>query len=286
MFEGLSSRTVTTSDTEIFLRMGGSGPPLLMLHGYPQTHVMWHRIAPFLQQHFTLVLPDLRGYGDSGKPPSDDVHLPYSKRAMARDMAEVMTALGFEQFYVVGHDRGARVAHRLALDFPARVSRLAVLDVVPTRTLFQNVNRWVAQGYFHWFFMTLAKPYPETFIGNSVDAWLEMIFGHCDVGQPTAEARAEYRRCFTPAMIAATCEDFRAGASVDLEHDEADIDRPIACPTLALWGDKGLIAYMFDVLGTWKERAVQATGRVMPGSHFFPEECPEATAQELIAFFG
>ncbi|HET6521606.1 MAG TPA: alpha/beta hydrolase, partial [Geminicoccaceae bacterium] len=244
MFEGFAGRRIDTSGTTIFARIGGSGPPLLLLHGFPQSHVMWHRVAPVLAERFTVVCADLRGYGDSAKPPSDPDHVTYCKRTSALDMVEAMAVLGFERFMLAGHDRGGRVAHRLALDHPERVERLAVLDIVPTRTLFRATNQAIATGYYHWFFLIQPYDLPERLIGADPSYYLRRTLGAWAGGGLAAfapEALAEYELCFRdPAAIHALCEDYRAAATVDLAHDEADIDRRVACPLLALWGERGL----------------------------------------------
>ena len=290
MFEGFQSRTAELDGMPIHYRMGGEGPPLLLLHGYPQTHVMWHRVAPLLARTRTVVCPDLRGYGDSGKPPGDPAHETYSKRSSARDVAALMTSLGFARFAVAGHDRGGRVTHRLCLDHPHRVSRAAVLDIVPTRTLFAATNKAVATGYFHWFFLIQPAPVPETLIGGAADFWLDRLLGAWSKGGAspiTPEAMAAYRRAFRdPATIHATCEDYRAAATIDLVHDEADQDARIACPLLVLWGEHGLMHRHFDVLATWREKASgPVDGKALPCGHFLPEEAPEATAEALDRFF-
>jgi haloacetate dehalogenase len=264
---------------------------LLLLHGYPQTHLMWHKVAPVLAERFTVVCPDLRGYGDSARPPSDPAHEVYCKRSNARDMVAVMRALGFERFLLAGHDRGGRVAHRLALDHPERLEKLAVLDIVPTRTLFRATNQAIAQGYYHWFF--LAQPYdlPERLIGGDPVYYLHWMLGRWGTGLEhfAPAALAEYERCFRdPAVIHASCEDYRAAATIDLEHDEADLaTKKIDCPLLALWGARGLMERHFDVLATWRERAGgEVSGRALACGHFLPEELPEETAAELLAFFA
>lgn len=242
MFEGFDSRDIATRKTSIHAMVGGSGPPLLLLHGYPQTHVIWHKIAPALAERFTVVATDLRGYGDSGKPRSDAAHVAYSKRAMAADQVEVMRTLGFERFAVAGHDRGGRVAHRMALDHADRVIRIAVLDIVPTYEIFATVDKGVATGYYHWFFLIQGGELPETLIGHDPDFYLRSKLRQWsgDVSAFTPEAYTEYARCFRdPACIHASCEDYRAAASIDLTHDEADMATKIACPLLALWGRRG-----------------------------------------------
>jgi haloacetate dehalogenase len=291
MFEGFEARRVEGEGALIHLRIGGSGPPLLLLHGYPQSHVMWHRTAPLLAERFTVVCPDLRGYGDSARPPSDPAHEVYCKRSTARDMVAVMARLGFERFRLAGHDRGGRVAHRLALDHPARLERLAVLDIVPTRTLFRATDQAIAMGYYHWFFLAQPPDLPERLIGGDPVYYLHTMLGRwgSGIGDFAPEAVAEYERCFKdPATIHASCEDYRAAATIDLEHDEADLaSRKIDCPLLVLWGARGLMERHFDVLATWRERASgEATGRALACGHFLPEELPEETAEALRAFFS
>jgi haloacetate dehalogenase len=289
MFERFTRRRFTVGETTINGEIGGSGPPLLLLHGFPETHVMWHKIAPALAERFTVVATDLRGYGDSAKPPSDPDHATYSKRATAQDQVEVMAALGFSTFAVAGHDRGGRVAHRLALDHPDRVSRLAVLDIVPTHKIFSTVNKAIATGYYHWFFLIQPSPLPETLIGHDAEFFLmEKLkqwsgnFAAFDV-----DALAEYIRCFSdPDAIRGACEDYRAAASIDLVHDEADMDRKVTCPLLVLWGQRGLMERHYDVLATWRERADDVRGRMLACGHFLPEEAPEETLAELTAFFA
>lgn len=287
MLDGFRDQRITTSGAEIAVRTAGDGPPLLLLHGYPQTHVMWHRIAPALAGRFTVVLPDLRGYGQSSKPESDARHAPYSKRAMAQDMAEVMTALGFERFQAVGHDRGGRVAHRLALDHAARVDTLTVLDIAPTREMYRRADETFGRYYYHWFFLIQPYDLPERLIGNDPDYYLEKKIGAwsrvADGFDPAAVEA--YKTAFRdPATIHATCEDYRAAATIDLEHDEAELDRKVDCPLLALWGARGAVGEMYDVLSVWRERASDVRGEALDCGHFLPEEAPEATLQALLAF--
>jgi haloacetate dehalogenase len=288
MFEGFTTADIDAGGTTIHTVHGGSGPPLLLLHGYPQTHVMWHKIAPRLAERFTVVATDLRGYGDSGKPPSDADHSAYSKRTTARDQVEVMAALGFETFLVAGHDRGGRVAHRMALDHPQRVTKLAVLDIVPTHKIFSTVTKETATGYYHWYFLIQGGGLPETLIGHDPEYYLRTKFKQWGGGMEafTEEALNEYVRCFSdPACIHASCEDYRAAASIDLKHDEADMDHKVRCPLLALWGEKGLMERHYDVLATWRERATDVRGRKLRCGHYLPEEAPEDTLAELIGFF-
>ena len=287
MFEGFERVTIETTGAAINVVKGGKGSPVLLLHGYPQTHVMWHKIAPRLAQDFSVVAPDLRGYGDSSKPPDGENHLGYSKRATAHDQVEVMERLGFTHFAVVGHDRGARVAHRLTRDHPDRVTKLAVLDILPTHTVYQQVNKALATAYYHWFFLIQPAPFPETLIGNNAEFYLNAMLGRLKPQAITPEAFAEYLRCFRdPATIHATCEDYRAAATIDLSHDEADLDHKIACPVLALWGEKGFLHKRYDVLAIWRERAVDVRGKAVPCGHFLPEEAPEETLAELRTFLS
>jgi haloacetate dehalogenase len=289
MFEGFERTRITTPGAEINLVHAGKGPPLLLLHGYPQTHVIWHKIAPRLAADFHVVVPDLRGYGDSSRPPGGPDHAGYSKRAMAQDQIAVMDALGHPRFFVAGHDRGARVAHRMALDHPERVLRAAVLDIVPTHRLYGDTKRAFATAYYHWFFLIQPFDFPEAMIGSNVEYYLKRAFGRWGTAGDaiTAEAFAEYLRCFRdPAAIHATCEDYRAAASIDLEHDEADLDRRIECPLLVLWGRRGAMHEIYDVLATWRERAIDIRGRPLECGHYLPEEAPDETERALRQFFS
>ena len=288
MFEGFESRRIVTRETEINLRIAGEGPPLLLLHGYPQTHVIWHRIAPTLAETHTVVATDLRGYGDSGKPRSDGAHSAYSKRAMAADQVEVMAELGFAKFCVAGHDRGARVAHRMARDHPDRVEKIAVLDIAPTATMYASTDKAFATAYYHWFFLIQPFDLPERMIGADPEFYLSKklkAWGRSK-GAITDAASAEYLRCFSdPATIHATCEDYRASATIDLEHDAEDAGRRIDMPLLALWGEDGLVGRTYDVLETWREVASNVTGLAVPRGHYLPEEAPEETLKALRGFF-
>jgi haloacetate dehalogenase len=282
LFPGFEPRKVATAGATINVLRGGSGPPLLLLHGYPQTHVEWHRVASRLAQRFTVVMADLRGYGDSSKPPDGDNHGNYAKRAMALDQVEVMHALGFDRFTVVGHDRGARVAWRLAIEHPEKVTRAAVIDIVPLP--YANVTREFATAYFHWFFLIQPAPFPETLIGNSAEFYLRRFLGGPAF---TPEAFAEYLRAFRdPATIHATCEDYRAGATIDLTHAAEDGGRKVACPLLVLWGERGTVGRLYDVMKIWRERASDVRGKALPGGHFLPEELPDATLAELLPFLA
>jgi haloacetate dehalogenase len=290
LFPGFIHKRVATSGPEIDLVMAGSGPPLLLLHGYPQTRAMWHAVAPRLAGRFTVVAADLRGYGDSAKPASAPDHAPYSKRASAKDMVEVMQAMGFDRFDVAGHDRGGRVTHRMALDHPERVRRAAVLDIVPTLKVFTTINQTVATAYYHWFFLIQPFDFPERLIGADPEFYLRRkLLGLSGGGfnDFDPEAVAEYIRCFrNPATIHASCEDYRAAASIDLEHDRADLGHKVECPLLVLWGAKGRVAKSYDVLPVWRERASDVRGAALPSGHFVPEEAPVETADALAAFFG
>ena len=259
------------------------------MHGYPQTHVLWHKLAPGLARHFTVVATDLRGYGDSSKPPAGDGHQAYSKRTMAQDQIEVMAALGHDSFRVVGHDRGARVAYRMALDDPGRVERLALLDIIPTLEQFERADQALALRIYHWYFLAQPAPLPETLIGARPDYYLsQKLLSWSESPDAFApEAMAEYQRCFAdPETIRATCEDYRAGASVDCAHDRADRERGnrITCPLLVLWGERGRGHMRRDVLGIWRDWADDVRGRALPCGHFLPEEAPEETLTELLAF--
>lgn len=289
LFPGFRMLDVRTSGTTIRLRTGGTGPALLLLHGYPQTHVLWHKVAPRLARRFTVVAADLRGYGDSGKPTTTPDHAPYSKRAMAADMAEAMTALGHERFFVGAHDRGARVAHRLALDHPARVTRLATLDIAPTREMYRDTGEAFARAYWHWFFLILPAPFPERMIGANPDAyWLKKCgSGSAGLAPFTPEAMAAYLRCFRdPATIHASCEDYRAAATIDIAHDDADGARKLSQPLLALWGANGIIGRCFDPLALWRERAEDVRGHALPGGHYLAEELPDEVAGAFEGFFA
>jgi haloacetate dehalogenase len=285
MFDGFIRQQIKTQETTINLVRGGSGYPILLLHGYPQTHACWHLIAPALAERFTVVCPDLRGFGDSAKPPSDPEHLTYSKRVMAQDQVEVMQSLGFSEFAVVGHDRGARVAHRMALDHSEKVTKLALLDIIPTSTAFANVNKEIATAAFNWFFSIQPDGLPERLIGAEPAFYLRWLLDHWSgaKGALAAEAVAEYRRCFDAAAIRATNEEFRAAATIDLVHDEADKARKISCPTLLLWSATGMWA-SYDILEVWRSRAEDVRGAALDCGHFLPEEDPERTAAELISF--
>ncbi len=288
LFSGFERRWFEVGDVVIHGVVGGSGPPLLLLHGYPQTHAIWHHVAARLRDHFTVVATDLRGYGGSSKPPGLPDHSNYSKRAMAEDQVRVMASLGFERFQVAGHDRGGRVAHRMALDHRARITRWAVLDIVPTRTMYARTDRVFAEAYYHWFFLIQDAPFPERLIEADSDFFLikHLSSRHAGLAPFDREALAQYREAFrVPATIHATCEDYRAAATIDLEHDEADLGRPVQAPLLVLWGKHGVIERCFRPLEDWGERATTVTGRPLECGHYLPEEAPAETASELRRFF-
>lgn len=291
LFPGFATRRVAVPGNAIHCVVGGSGPPLLLLHGYPQTHAMWHKVAPALAADYTVVCADLRGYGDSGKPPSDDAHAPYSKRAMAADMAALMQELGFARFRLAGHDRGGRVAHRLALDHPDAVDKLAVLDISPTRLMYRATDMEFAKAYYHWFFLIQPFDMPERMIGADPRYYLRRkTSGWGSAGGAFFDPRAyaEYERCFVdPATIHATCEDYRAAASIDLVHDDADVaaGRRLTCPLLVLWGKKGVVERCFDPIEDWKTVALDVRGLALPTGHYLAEEAPGETLAELRRFF-
>lgn len=286
MFEDFSETRVETEGAEIQAVYSGSGPPVLLLHGYPQTHAMWHPVAPRLAERFTVVATDLRGYGDSSKPFGDEDHVAYSKREMAADQAEAMEKLGFDSFAVVGHDRGARVAHRLALDHPEKITKLAVLDIAPTRHVFETTDRDLALAYYHWFF--LAQPYdlPERLIGGDPTYYLHKKLGGWggSMGIFAPEALSEYERCFDEATIHASCEDYRAAATIDLSHDEEDKGRKLQCPLLALWGARGVVGKLYDAKEVWRSYASDVRGNPIDAGHFLAEEKPAETIRELLEF--
>lgn len=289
MFEGFQRRRIGTDGAEINLVVGGDGPPLLLLHGYPQTHVCWHLVAPRLAEHFTVVAPDLRGYGDSTGPAPGDDHTAYGKRAMATDMVRVMAELGFPAFGLAGHDRGGRVAYRLTLDHPDAVRRLVTLDIIPTLEMTERTRLSLAINSYHWFFLAQPRGLPETMIGHDPDFYLESLLNSWKA--PESElapaAVAEYRRCFRrPSVIEATCEDYRAGLTCDLDYDRADREagRRIACPMLALWGQTRMDDRRLSTLEIWKSWADDVDGRPILSGHFLPEEAPDETAAAIVDF--
>ncbi len=290
MLSAFPSHPVQRNGVALHTRIGGEGPPLLLIHGHPQSMAMWHRVAPVLSRHFTLVLMDLRGYGDSSRPSADAAHLNYSKREMALDAMAVMAHHGFERFDVLAHDRGARVAHRLAADHPAAVRRLMLLDIAPTLAMYQQTGDAFARAYWHWFFLVQPPPLPEALIDSNPARYVRSVMGsrHAGLGAFDPLALAEYERCAArPGTAVAICEDYRASAAVDLEHDRADIaaDRRLSQPVRVLWGEHGTVARCFDVLSLWRERASSVTGRSLPCGHYIAEEAPELLSAEVLSFF-
>ncbi|MDO5640338.1 MAG: alpha/beta hydrolase [Neisseria sp.] len=290
LFEHYTHRKIRSGDVEINVKYAGEGEAVLLVHGYPQTHAIWHQLAPeLLRANHTVVMVDLRGYGDSSMPAGLSDHANYSKRAMAQDLINVMGALGFEQFHVIGHDRGARVTHRLLLDYPDKVKSAILMDIVPTYDMYRQTDMAFASGYYHWFFLIQPVGVPERLIGSDPEFYLRNCLDSWS-RTPHAfdpEAVAEYIRCFSkPAAIHASCEDYRAAASIDLMHDEADRHLKIKAPLLVLWGGKGLVGKTYDVLAIWKERAEQVCGEALPCGHFLPEEAPDDTARAVIGFLA
>jgi haloacetate dehalogenase len=290
VFDGFAAHDLPTERGAIHARVGGDGPPLLLLHGYPQTHLMWHACAPLLASHFTVVAADLSGYGDSLRPAPAADHLPHSKRALALDQVQAMASLGFERFAVAGHDRGGRVAYRMALDHPERVSALAVLDIVPTAEVWGRADDKLALGYWHWGFLAQPAPLPERLIAGDADAYFDyhllMIGLGTDPEAYPEEVMAAYRRQLDDvSVVNAICEDYRAGATIDRQLDEADRGRQIACPVLCLWGVRGALPVFYDdVLAVWRPWAPGVTGRGVDASHFLVEDQPREVAAELTSF--
>jgi haloacetate dehalogenase len=290
-FEDYEPFTFNADGVDIVGEKGGDGPPLLLLHGHPQTHEIWHRLAPVLAQYFTIIAADLRGYGASGKPASDACHAPYSKRAMAADQVALMRHFGFERFMVCAHDRGARVAHRMALDFPDVVDRLMLLDIAPTLATYEATDREFATAYFHWFFLIQPQPLPELMIGSHPDAYIDRVMGSGRTGlAPFAPHALQcYRDALrAPGAIHAMCEDYRASSTIDLEHDRADFERgnKVACPTRVLWGRDGVIAQCFEPLEAWRRVARDVSGRALACGHYIPEEASAELLVEMLGFFS
>lgn len=287
LLPGFVERRIRTSGATLHLEWGGEGPPVVLLHGYPQTHVMWHKVAPQLARDYTVVCPDLRGYGDSSKPKGLPDHSNYSKRAMAQDIVEVMEALGHRAFHVVGHDRGARVAHRLARDHGERVKTLTVLDVSPTLKMYESTNLQFARAYWHWFFLIQESPLPEQMLKGHAPWYVLKRLGRGKSALQYFDKRAlaEYARAFDdPRTIHATCEDYRAAATIDLVHDRKDLRKKIRMPVLALWGRQGVIEALFDCLADWREVATDVRGRALQCGHFIAEEKPKELLAELRRF--
>ena len=288
LFPGFSRRRIDTAGAMINLVTCGSGPPLLLVHGYPQTHVMWRKVAPRLAEDFTVVVPDLRGYGDSSKPPAGDGFVNYSKRALALDQVEVMAALGFDKFAVAGHDRGARVTHRLLRDHGDKITKAALLDIVPTLYRFETIDQKAATGSFHWFFLIQPSPFPERMIGAETEFFLQKMLGLSrTAGAHEPAAYAEYLRCFRdPETIRATCDEYRAGATIDLVHDRADLSRKVTVPLLILWGQQSGQGSGYDLLQVWRDHATDVRGHGIDSGHFIPEEKPDEVYRDLRVFFA
>jgi haloacetate dehalogenase len=291
LLPGFEYRRVDVAGVTVNCAVAGSGPPVLMLHGYPQNHLMWRDVAPALAEDHTVILADLRGYGDSDKPAPDAAGDAYSKRSMARDQVGLMRQLGFTQFQLVGHDRGARVSHRLTLDYPDAVTRLAVLDIVPTRHVLHNVTRTMATAYFHWFFLPVGNGVPEHLIGADPGFWIRSIVGAL-LGQGASldvAVMQDYIRCFSdPGTIAGSCADYRSAASIDLVHDDESFaaGQRIGCPLLVLWGAQAFVGREYEPLSVWREYAGGVRGQALPTGHFLPEEAPDLVIAALRDFLG
>ncbi len=287
-FEGFEERFLETADGPVFYRIGGNGPPLLLLHGYPQTSAMWHAVTPELSKHYQVICPDLRGYGRSLKPTTDENHIQYSKRAMAGDALAVMDSLGHDRFLIGAHDRGGRVAHRLTADHPDRVIALSTLDIAPTREMYREADSGFAHTYWHWYWLTLPAPFPEQLIGSDpAFFWLTKCgAGKAGLTPFVQQALDEYLTCFgTKAAIHGACEDYRAAATIDIAHDDADASK-LSTPLLALWGQDGAIEAHFDCLALWRERAANVQGWSLPGGHYLAEQHPEEVLAAWLPFFA
>ena len=289
MFHGFEKQTRHVNGVDIAYRMGGSGPALLLLHGHPQTHFIWHKVAGALTQHFTVIAADL--HGDSSKPDDDAEHLNYAKRAMAKDMAELMSALGFDRFKVLAHDRGARVAHRLGVDHAERVDRMVLLDIAPTLAMYRGTTEAFARSYWHWFFLIRPQPLPEILIQADPAQYLKSVIGARSAGMApfSPEGLAEYERCLSlPGTATGICGDYRASATIDLVHDQADIDAGVklTCPIKVMWGAQGAIEACFDALGEWRKVATQVDGKALPCGHYIAEEIPEILLEEALPFLS
>ncbi|MDX1737982.1 MAG: alpha/beta hydrolase [Alphaproteobacteria bacterium] len=290
LFNNFERKIADVNGQKIAYRIGGSGQPVLLLHGFPQNHAMWHHIANDLAKTRQVICADLRGYGDSSKPKGDPNHHTYSKREMAKDMVALMDSLGHSAFQLVGHDRGGRVAHRLTLDHPEKVQKLCVLDIIPTLTFFDSLCQKSAEAYYHWFFLSQAAPFPEEMIAANPSVFLNKTFSGLGTNADKFDAAcmADYQRCFDTDTIHAICEDYRAAASIDLEHDREDKKQGnlIKCPTLVLWGCKGLMHKRFDFIQAWREKAEIVTGQSINAGHFLCEENPQPTSEAIQNFLN
>lgn len=289
-FPGFETIDKTIHGHNMHAVVGGAGPPLLLLHGYPQTHVMWHLVAPQLAERFTVVAADLTGYGQSGKPATDANHTPYSKRAMGNDMLGLMKELGFDTFKVVGHDRGGRVAHRMAVDHSQHVEKLVIIDIAPTREMYANTTDAFARAYWHWFYLIQPAPFPENMILADTDAYLlHKMVESPSINVFTDAALQTYLKAFRlPETVHASCEDYRAAATIDIEHDNQDDvhSRQVNCPMLVLWGQDGVIESCFDALALWRKRAKHVEGKSLPGGHYLAEQNPQLVLDELFPFLA
>ncbi len=291
MFERFETRDVAVNGTVIRCRVGGSGPALLLLHGHPQSHVMWHRVAPTLAEKFSVVCADLRGYGDSARPGASPHHATFSKRTMAQDMADLMASLGHQQFRLAAHDRGARVAHRLLLDHPGRVQRAMLLDIAPTLAMYEQTTEAFAKAYWHWFFLIQPAPLPERLIDADPAAYIRDVMGrrHAGLAAFAPEALQEYLRCIAiPGTATSICEDYRASAGIDLEHDRADREKghKVLAPLRVLWGAEGAVGRCFPVLDLWREAATEVSGKALDCGHYIAEEQPAQLLEEMAEFFA
>ena len=287
MFEHFKDKNSNVNGINIHYKIGGQGYPLLLLHGYPQTHVMWRKIVPDLSKKYTVVCPDLRGYGDSAKPPSDSKHYNYSKKVMSQDQSELMKSLGFDKYIVIGHDRGARVAHRMGIDFSENIEKIILMDIVPTNHVFENTEQILATKYYHWFFLIQKHPFPEKMIGNDPEFYLRSKLTMWGINKDymSEEIIKEYLRCFKSSeTIRASCEDYRAGATIDIKHHNIDRHKKINCPLLILWGKQGTVEELYDPIEVWKRWASNVEGESIDCGHFLPEEKPRETYSKIIEF--
>lgn len=290
MFKGFKRAKLHVNGVNINYRVGGQGPALLLIHGHPQTHIIWHKVADQLAKEFTVVAADLRGYGDSDKPLGDDEHNNYSKRVMALDFVELMQELGFNKFSVLAHDRGARAAHRLALDHSERVEKMMLLDIAPTLAMYRQANETFARAYWHWFFLIRPAPLPESLIESDPDLYLKSVIGARSAGMTpfTDEALVEYSRCLKlEGAGRGICEDYRAAATIDLVHDQKDIDagNKVTCPLRVFWGESGTVGKVFNPLKEWQKVATDVDGKALPSGHYIPEDVPELLLEEIRKFW-
>ena len=289
MLKNFISKKIKTTDALINTKIAGTGPPILLMHGYPQTHLMWHKIAPQLSKKFTVIVTDLRGYGDSSKPETDNSHIVYSKKRMASDQVEVMKALGFKKFYAVGHDRGARVLHRMMIDNQNSVKKAVFMDIVPTLTMYNTADKNFAYNYYHWFFLTQPYDFPEQLIGGNPEYYLRRKIKAWGKNKDfiPKEVFNEYLRCFSnKETIHASCEDYRASFTIDLEHDKNDYGKKIKNPIYVMWGEYGFVGNNYQVIDVWKEYATNVKGRGLPCGHYIPEESPVETLKFLLEFLN